>query len=194
MHLNAHFVPPTTGTKGRKVLTTFAEGESVETIENNYVLNKLLLIMNFTAIIFLATSLQVSALGHSQTITLSESNASLEKIFRELKRQTVYDFVPDVLLQKVTNVNHFLGILAFDKWAGNADARQCIFFRARVSEWTPSHDPKSTKVGFVAQMVDHGYIFEIPAAAEGPVESLPLKAIGRFVHEAVAVDPATGIV
>ena len=41
---------------------------------------------------------------------------------------------------------------------------------------------------------DHGYIFEIPAAAEAPVEAVPLKAMGRFVHEAVAVDPATGIV
>lgn len=41
---------------------------------------------------------------------------------------------------------------------------------------------------------EHGYIFEIPASAEGPVEAVPLKAMGRFVHEAVAVDPETGIV
>jgi uncharacterized protein len=41
---------------------------------------------------------------------------------------------------------------------------------------------------------EHGYIFEVPAAAEGPVSPVPLKAMGRFVHEAVAVDRATGIV
>ncbi|MBK6456238.1 MAG: DUF839 domain-containing protein [Gemmatimonadetes bacterium] len=41
---------------------------------------------------------------------------------------------------------------------------------------------------------DHGYIFEIPAAAERTVPAVPLKAMGRFVHEAVAVDPSTGIV
>jgi secreted PhoX family phosphatase len=41
---------------------------------------------------------------------------------------------------------------------------------------------------------EHGYIFEVPVAAEGPVDAVPLKAMGRFVHEAVAVDPATGIV
>jgi hypothetical protein len=35
---------------------------------------------------------EVSATGNSQTITLSENNASLEKIFREVKRQTGYDF------------------------------------------------------------------------------------------------------
>jgi secreted PhoX family phosphatase len=40
----------------------------------------------------------------------------------------------------------------------------------------------------------HGYVFEVPAAATGPVEPIPLKAMGRFYHEAVAVDPRTGIV
>lgn len=40
----------------------------------------------------------------------------------------------------------------------------------------------------------HGYIFEVPALAAGPVTTLPLKAMGRFVHEAVAIDPSTGIV
>lgn len=39
---------------------------------------------------------------------------------------------------------------------------------------------------------DHGWVFEVPA--HGPAEPVPLKAMGRFVHEAVAVDPATGIV
>lgn len=40
----------------------------------------------------------------------------------------------------------------------------------------------------------HGYVFEVPALAAGPVAAQPLRAMGRFVHEAVAVDPATGIV
>jgi TonB-dependent starch-binding outer membrane protein SusC len=96
MHLNAHFVPSKTGSttsaKSGHPLTTFAAGKRGDINEGLKVRTKLLLIMNFTAIIFLATCLQVSAMGHSQTITLSESNASLEKIFRELKRQTVYDF------------------------------------------------------------------------------------------------------
>lgn len=42
---------------------------------------------------------------------------------------------------------------------------------------------------------DHGYNFEVPAAVlSAPVTPVPLKAMGRFQHEAVAVDPATGIV
>lgn len=39
----------------------------------------------------------------------------------------------------------------------------------------------------------HGYVFEVPVAAEWVVEPVPLNAMGRFVHEAVAVDPSTGI-
>jgi len=42
---------------------------------------------------------------------------------------------------------------------------------------------------------DHGYNFEVPMSTEvRPVEPIPLKAMGRFRHEAVAVDPKTGIV
>jgi len=42
---------------------------------------------------------------------------------------------------------------------------------------------------------DHGYPFEVPASATpGLARPVPLKAMGRFRHEAVAVDPATGVV
>jgi secreted PhoX family phosphatase len=40
----------------------------------------------------------------------------------------------------------------------------------------------------------HGYVFEVPAAATGLVDPVPLKAMGRFDHEAVCVDPRTGVV
>jgi len=40
---------------------------------------------------------------------------------------------------------------------------------------------------------DHGYVFEVPANAPGLVDPVPLTAMGRFNHEAVCVDPATGI-
>ena len=42
---------------------------------------------------------------------------------------------------------------------------------------------------------DHGYNFEVPVTAEPTLtKAVPLKAMGRFNHEAVAVDPKTGIV
>ena len=40
---------------------------------------------------------------------------------------------------------------------------------------------------------DHGYIFEVPAAHRGLVTPEPLKAMGRFNHEAACIDPRTGI-
>ena len=41
---------------------------------------------------------------------------------------------------------------------------------------------------------DHGWVFEVPAAATGLVDPVPLKAMGRFNHEAACVDPRTGLI
>lgn len=41
---------------------------------------------------------------------------------------------------------------------------------------------------------NHGYIFEVPANATELVTAVPLKAMGRFEHEAAAVHEPTGIV
>jgi secreted PhoX family phosphatase len=41
--------------------------------------------------------------------------------------------------------------------------------------------------------MQHGYCFEVPAAANGTVPAVPLPDMGRFSHEAIAVDPATMI-
>ena len=40
----------------------------------------------------------------------------------------------------------------------------------------------------------HGYVFEVPAHAKGPIRPQPLTAMGRFEHECAPVDPKTGIV
>jgi hypothetical protein len=40
----------------------------------------------------------------------------------------------------------------------------------------------------------HGYVFEVPADAKGVIEPRPIKAMGRFEHEAAVTDPRTGIV
>ena len=74
----------------------------------------------------------------------------------------VYDFIPDVLLDKVVNRREFLGALVFDKWIGNADARQAIFFRARLEQRPAAASGIRERQGFVAQMMDHGYIFDGP--------------------------------
>lgn len=40
----------------------------------------------------------------------------------------------------------------------------------------------------------HGWIFDVPADAGTLVKAEPLKAMGRFMREAAAVDPRTGII
>lgn len=40
----------------------------------------------------------------------------------------------------------------------------------------------------------HGYNFEVPLSRSGPAMTQPIVAMGRFAHEAVATDPASGSV
>jgi secreted PhoX family phosphatase len=47
-------------------------------------------------------------------------------------------------------------------------------------------DPESSQ--------SHGWVFEVPSAHKGLVTPVPLKDMGRYRHEAAAVDPRTGIV
>lgn len=81
-------------------------------------------------------------------------------------RAVVYDYLPDVLLSSIENRREFAGMLAFDQWAGNADSRQAIFVRARLNEWTSGANPPAgegeSRQGFVAQMIDHGFLFDGP--------------------------------
>jgi hypothetical protein len=89
-------------------------------------------------------------------------------------RVAVFDFLPDKLLEKVENRSEFLGILAFDKWAGNADSRQAVFFRARAKSWTPLKGETPARVGFFAQMIDHGFAFNGPhwRFSDSPLQGL----------------------
>ena len=89
-------------------------------------------------------------------------------------RVAVFDFLPDKLLAKVENRADFLGMLVFDKWVGNADSRQAVFFRARAKNWTPLKGEAPARVGFFAQMIDHGFAFNGPhwAFQDSPVQGL----------------------
>jgi hypothetical protein len=91
-------------------------------------------------------------------------------------RTVVYDFLPDTLLEQVENLRDFLGVLAFDKWMGNADSRQAIFFRARVQDPLAANPPR---LGFVAQMVDNGYVFEGPhwRWGDSPIQGLYFRPL-----------------
>ena len=49
--------------------------------------------MKLTAILIVAACLQVNAKTYSQNVTLSFKNAPLQKVFKEIKKQTGYNFL-----------------------------------------------------------------------------------------------------
>jgi secreted PhoX family phosphatase len=65
-----------------------------------------------------------------------------------------------------------------------------------VTPWGSWITSEETNVGPTpgGWMKQHGYNFDVPAAANGTVPAIALTAMGRFSHEAVAVDPETWIV
>ena len=78
------------------------------------------------------------------------------------ERMAIYDFLPQRTLASVANLHDFRGALVADRWLSNADARQCVFFRARVRQWAPSVAAHGSKLDFVALMIDHGFAFNGP--------------------------------
>lgn len=65
-----------------------------------------LLVMKFTAIFLLVACLQVSASGFGQKVTISEKHASLQKIFKEINKQTGFQFLfNDKLIKSVGKID-----------------------------------------------------------------------------------------
>jgi HipA-like kinase len=89
-------------------------------------------------------------------------------------RVAIFDFLPDKLLHKIENRADFLGALVFDKWVANADSRQAVFFRARAKLWTPLKGETPARIGFFAQMIDHGFAFNGPhwEFPDSPIQGL----------------------
>ncbi len=89
-------------------------------------------------------------------------------------RTAVYDFLPDALLGRVVNIAEFMGAYVFDKWMANADARQSIFYRARLEGYG-----KPGAAGFIVQMVDHGYVFDGPhwTFVDSPLQGLYFRPL-----------------
>src|SRR4026208_179604 len=64
---------------------------------------KMFMIMKLTTILMLAVCINASAKGYSQNVSLNETNSPLDKVFREIKKQSDYTFVYTKALLKKAN-------------------------------------------------------------------------------------------
>ncbi len=77
----------------------------------------------------------------------------------------VFDYLPaECLTGRVRNLDDFAGILAFDKWTGNADGRQAAFWR------------RTTERKYMACFIDHGHCFN---AGEWSFPDDPVRGVYR---------------
>lgn len=74
----------------------------------------------------------------------------------------VVDFLPEDQLGEVKNSEEFAGILALDKWTGNANGRQAVFTR------------KQRERRYKAVFIDFGYCFH---AGDWRFEDSPLRGV-----------------
>jgi uncharacterized protein len=72
--------------------------------------------------------------------------------------------------------------------------RNCAGGPTPWGSWISCEETTETPTSQPINLKRHGYNFEVPATATGLVDPVPLIAMGRFNHEAIAVDPKTGIV
>lgn len=71
--------------------------------------------------------------------------------------------------------------------------RNCAGGPTPWNSWVSCEETTLMKTGMVEK--DHGYSFEVPVTAKPSLaDPIPLKAMGRFRHEAIAVDPKSGAV
>ena len=92
--------------------------------------------------------------------------------------------------------------LVYDETAGKVQSeylslagtyRNCAGGVTPWNSWLTCEENVSLAGGKVEK--DHGYVFEVPmTTAPELARPLPIIAMGRFNHEAVALDPETGIV
>jgi hypothetical protein len=74
----------------------------------------------------------------------------------------VVDFLPEAQMAELKNLDEFAGILALDKWTGNANGRQAVFVR------------RQRERRYKAVFIDFGYCFH---AGEWRFEDAPLRGV-----------------
>ena len=145
---------------------TFRVGKELRLVRNHEVTNR-------------RVPIQGSAIGKRNHYDESAGGGTTTLVVDPLKRELVRDFVS----LSGTLVNCAGGPTPWGSWITCEETTLGPSIRT---------DSKGVKTG--GFLKPHGYCFEVPASANSEVVPVQLKAMGRFVHEAIAVDAKTGIV
>ena len=96
----------------------------------------------------------------------------------DLRRLTLFDFLPDEQLRAVENLYQFAGMLVFDKWTCNTNGRQTLFFRERQPRPNAQGDGHETDEdrdgNYETVMIDQGFCFN---AGEWNYPDAPLRGL-----------------
>jgi hypothetical protein len=85
----------------------------------------------------------------------------------------VFDYLPESMLAKVKNLATFAGMLVVDKWLGNANGRQAVFWKRTLER------------KYTATFIDQGYSFN---AGEWSFPDVALRGVysRNFVYQHVS--------
>ena len=169
---------------------------------NRSALSKLLLIMKITAILLLVACLEVSANSYSQKVTLSTRNATMQSLFRDIKKQTGYSFFFD------ENVFQGVGKVSINVKDANLESVLALAFKDQPLTYTivgttvvvkeKSENPDKTdavevvapfaEVKGVVRDAGNNGISGVSVTIKGTTKGTSTNAFGEFTIEAKSGD------
>ena len=147
-------------------MATFKVGGELRIVRNHEITNSKIPIIG-------------SAIGKANHYDETAGGGTTTLVINPKTREIVRDFVS----LSGTLINCAGGRTPWGSWISCEETTLGRSFRT---------DSKGNKTGGFAE--PHGYCFEVSASANSNISPVPLKAMGRFVHEAIAVDKKSGVV
>ncbi|RFZ90911.1 SusC/RagA family TonB-linked outer membrane protein [Mucilaginibacter conchicola] len=141
-------------------------------------LSKVLLVMKLTAILIIAALTNVSAKTYSQTVSLRQKNASVEKILRLIEKQTGYHFMYDKKdVAKAGNINIDVDNVSIDQALNKAFNEQPLTYKIFQETIVVKKRDESAPVAEIKAVDITGTVSD----AKGPLPGVNVKLKGTDI-------------